>query len=87
MTAPSIPNSLVLSLVSATESILLLFAFPHIIPEASLKGLFFIFASLNFGAFAVWRVIIYPFFISPLRHLPGPKGFSQVSAMRLLHLR
>ncbi|KAF2810260.1 cytochrome P450 [Mytilinidion resinicola] len=77
MTASPIPLPLFLSLVSAAESILLLFVFPHALPEATLKSLFLIFALLNFGVFAVWRVFIYPFFVNPLRHLPGPKGISK----------
>ncbi|KAF2499486.1 putative P450 monooxygenase [Lophium mytilinum] len=77
MTASPIPIPLLLSLVSATESVLVVFVFPHALPQATLKSLFFILSVTNFGFYAVWRVFIYPFFFSPLRHLPGPKGISR----------
>ncbi|CAD6441612.1 7d2618ea-c7bb-4b64-8afa-f24a2cca4826 [Sclerotinia trifoliorum] len=31
---------------------------------------------LQFIGFVIWRVILYPFYFSPLRHLPSPKGGS-----------
>ncbi|KAM3086566.1 hypothetical protein ACMFMG_000698 [Clarireedia jacksonii] len=31
---------------------------------------------LQFLAFAIWRVFLYPHYFSPLRHLPSPKGNS-----------
>ncbi|TVY37039.1 Cytochrome P450 monooxygenase [Lachnellula subtilissima] len=49
---------------------LLLFSRP------SYLGTFSQLCTVGFMIFAVWRVILWPKFVSPLRHLPGPSGGS-----------
>ncbi|KAG4029847.1 hypothetical protein MFRU_014g01420 [Monilinia fructicola] len=44
--------------------------------QPSYLGTFVQLYLLQFVLFAIWRVILYPFYFSPLRHLPSPKGGS-----------
>ena len=37
------------------------------------------FLALNVALWAFWIVIVYPYFRSPLRHLPRPKVYAYVS--------
>ena len=43
-----------------------------VLENAGSIGVFIRFLSLEIAAWAVWFVILYPNFLSPLRHLPGP---------------
>lgn len=44
--------------------------------QPSYLGTFVQLYLIQFIVFAVWRVILYPHYFSPLRHLPSPKGGS-----------
>ncbi|KAF5878704.1 putative cytochrome p450 97b3 protein [Botrytis fragariae] len=44
--------------------------------QPSYLGTFVLLYLLQFIGFAIWRVILYPYYFSPLRHLPSPKGGS-----------
>ncbi|TGO62202.1 hypothetical protein BCON_0021g00150 [Botryotinia convoluta] len=44
--------------------------------QPSYLGTFVQLYLLQFIGFAIWRVILYPYYFSPLRHLPSPKGGS-----------
>ncbi|KAK8195298.1 putative P450 monooxygenase [Phyllosticta capitalensis] len=71
--ALDLPLPILLILLSAPQALLL----KALIPEQNLRipitpivlGLI----AINFGVWAFYRVAIYPFFFSPLRHLPQPK--------------
>lgn len=41
--------------------------------QPSFIGTFFQIWTLCFAVWASWKVILYPKYFSPLRHLPGPK--------------
>ncbi|KAF2745932.1 cytochrome P450 [Sporormia fimetaria CBS 119925] len=64
---------LFLSLLESAASFALA---PHVFPIPTLTGHFLIFSAVNWSAFIFHRLVLYPFFFSPLRHLPQPnKGF------------
>ncbi|EON65612.1 hypothetical protein W97_04850 [Coniosporium apollinis CBS 100218] len=72
--APSVPAPLLVVLLAAAQTVLVLVVFPQFLPENPFAWTFIRFISLNFGLWTIWRVFIYPFYLSPLRHLPMPKG-------------
>ena len=41
--------------------------------NATYLGSFFLFVFLQLVSWAGWKILIYPKYFSPLRHLPGPK--------------
>ncbi|OCL06974.1 cytochrome P450 [Glonium stellatum] len=54
------------------SSIISLYLFPQFLPQTGLTGLFLLFASINFGLWITWLLLIYPFFFSPFRNFPRP---------------
>lgn len=63
-------------LSSFAESAISIYFFPNAFPVKTLSGVFLIFSAVNWSVFVIYCLIIYPFFLSPLRHLPTPpKGF------------
>ncbi|PPJ59924.1 hypothetical protein CBER1_11384 [Cercospora berteroae] len=58
---------------SLAESATLATFFPHFLPETSIYHLFPRLLGLNFLGLAIYQLFIYPFYVSPLRHVPGPK--------------
>ncbi|KAF2740058.1 cytochrome P450 3A4 [Polyplosphaeria fusca] len=71
------PGPVHLVLLSLLESIISLYVF---LPSRTLSGLFLIFATINFSAYVLYHLIIYPFFRNPLRHLPKPPhGFYPIA--------
>lgn len=71
--ASNIPAPLLAVLLAAAQTTLVLVAFPQYLPENPFAWTFIRLLGLNFGLWLVWRVFIYPFYLSPLRHLPMPK--------------
>jgi cytochrome P450 len=62
--------------LSLLESAVGFYIFPNALPVSHLTGALLFFGSINLGAYVIYRVFIYPFFLDPLRHLPKPKkGF------------
>lgn len=59
---------------SLSESIIAFHLLPNVFPTKSLTFFFFSFLLLNFTLWAIYKLIIYPFFLSPLRHLPRAPG-------------
>ena len=47
---------------------------PRLAYHGSFIGLFFSLFALQLAGFACWRILIYPQYFSPMRHLPGPKA-------------
>lgn len=71
--AADIPMLWKLALASASFSLINILFFPHVFPDTYLSKLFFIFMGINASLYAIFRVAIYPYFLSPFRHLPEPK--------------
>jgi cytochrome P450 len=62
--------------VSLAEAAIFIYVFPSVIPFGTLSGALMLFSGINFGILLFYKLIVYPFFLSPLRHLPGSnKGF------------
>jgi cytochrome P450 len=65
--------------VSIFESVFAFYFFSYRQPINTLTKTFFAFLALNSTIFLVYKLVIYPFFLSPFRHLPVPsKGFIPV---------
>ncbi|KAF1852036.1 cytochrome P450 3A4 [Cucurbitaria berberidis CBS 394.84] len=64
-----------MALLSLAESIFTFYIFPHVFAAGTLSSFFFIFSLFNLVIFLMYQIIVYPFFVSPLRHLPQAKGF------------
>lgn len=62
------------ALAAVPESILTLYLFPNIAARTTLIGLFLAFLAFNFSVYGTYKLILYPFFLSPLRHLPTASG-------------
>lgn len=60
-------------LISASLCLLNICFFPQVFPQTKLTTLFLSFLTLNTFIWAIYKVFIYPFWFSPLRHLPRPK--------------
>jgi hypothetical protein len=66
-------NILLFSLAEAAVSFYL---FPHFFTNNSLASFFLLFVTVQGTVWCFHKLFIYPFFLSPLRHLPHPpKGF------------
>ncbi|KAA8619194.1 CypX Cytochrome P450 [Pyrenophora tritici-repentis] len=56
-----------------------IFAFkflPHVFPAANTLATYLVlFAFINISGLVLYKLVLYPFFLSPLRHLPKVKGF------------
>ncbi|KAH8655041.1 putative P450 monooxygenase [Tricladium varicosporioides] len=72
--ATSAPLLWLITLPSAVLCAINVVFFPQILPETPLSKLFLGISSINFSLWVFYSVFIYPFFLSPLRHLPQPKG-------------
>lgn len=64
--------------LSALSAYSLVTYLPGVLPSAQpgYLGTFAQLWTLGFTLFAFWQIIVYPKLLSPLRHLPGPKGGS-----------
>ncbi|KZM21436.1 uncharacterized protein EKO05_0006299 [Ascochyta rabiei] len=62
-------------LAALPESVLVFYLFPSISAKSTLTSLFFALLMINFLLFAIYKLILYPFLLSPLRHLPQASGF------------
>lgn len=61
-------------LLSLFESAIVSYLFPHVFSTGGLSYFFLIFSLFNFTIWVIYKVFIYPFFLSPLRHLPHARG-------------
>jgi cytochrome P450 len=63
-------------LILLSESAVTFYVHSYILPNGTLKSFIVVLLLFNSGAYAFNKLIIYPFFRSPLRHLPRPaSGF------------
>ncbi|GIZ48250.1 hypothetical protein CKM354_001131800 [Cercospora kikuchii] len=72
--ASALPMPILLVFASVAESAALATLFPHFLPETSIYYLSTRLLGLQFIGLAIYKLFIYPFYVSPLRHIPGPKG-------------
>lgn len=77
----SIVPTLLLS--AAAEAFVLTLAVPQFLPANPLFWTLIRTTLFNFGIYAVYKVFIYPFLLSPLRHLPSPSV--RASIYRYVH--
>lgn len=63
------------ALAIVVESVLALYLFNSPIVKDTLTTFFFAFFTLNFMLYVLHKLVIYPFFLSPLRHLPLADNF------------
>lgn len=61
-------------LLSAVESYALIHFAPQLKPTGGLGRVLERAVLLNIGLLILYQLLIYPFFVSPLRKLPGPEG-------------
>ena len=62
-----------LTLLSLLESVLASYFLPH--ATTTFTSFFLISALFDLLLFALYKLVLYPFFRSPLRHLPQARGF------------
>ncbi|KAF2190428.1 cytochrome P450 [Zopfia rhizophila CBS 207.26] len=68
------PSHIHILLFSALESVVSFYFFPRIFPASTLSAIFFIFSLANGSIYLFYLLIIYPFVLSPFRHLPKPRS-------------
>ena len=61
-------------LLSLAESSIAFYLFPHIFPTRTLTFFILVFSAVNLFVFAIYRVVVFPLFLDPLRHLPTASG-------------
>ncbi|TLD18681.1 cytochrome P450 monooxygenase FUM15-like [Venturia nashicola] len=59
---------------AAAEAFILTLAVPHYLPANPLLWTLLRTTLVNIGIYAIYKVFIYPFLLTPLRHLPSPSG-------------
>ncbi|KAF1917155.1 cytochrome P450 [Ampelomyces quisqualis] len=57
------------------EAVVATFFFPGVFPTGPLASFFVVFLLCNSSFFVVYTLVIHPYFLSPLRHLPEGRGF------------
>lgn len=71
--ASGIPGPVLFLLATATESFIITQVVPlEYLPEPPLSRVFIRLSILQAILFGVYKCLIYPFLLSPLRHLPNP---------------
>jgi hypothetical protein len=61
-----------LALAAAAEAFAITTFFPHYLPHNPFVWTLLRTAAANLTLFILYHVVLYPFFLSPLRHLPSP---------------
>lgn len=78
--APVIPTLL---FAAAIEAFVLTLTIPQYLPHNPLFRTLIRTTLLNFGVYVIYKVFVYPFLLSPLRHLPSPGvGSSATSSFK-----
>jgi hypothetical protein len=62
-----------LALAAAAEAFAITVFLPQYLPHNPFVWTLIRTTAANFGLFFFYHVFLYPFFLSPLRHLPSPK--------------
>jgi len=63
------------TLFTLFEATFAAYHFPQAFPIGMFTSFFFVFYFSNLSMFALYTLVLYPFFRSPLRHLPQARGF------------
>ncbi|KAJ4381079.1 hypothetical protein N0V86_003426 [Didymella sp. IMI 355093] len=63
------------ALAAVPESVLAFHFLPNLIADGTLTSFFLMFLALNLVLYGIYKLILYPFFLSPLRHVPTASGF------------
>jgi hypothetical protein len=63
------------ALIALLESGLATLFLPNVFPVRTLTSFLLFFLFCNLLILVVFKLVIYPFFLSPLRHLPQARGF------------
>jgi cytochrome P450 len=63
------------ALFSLIEAAFASFYFPQLLPNGTLTSFLAVFTLCNLSLFPVYKLVLYPFLLSPLRHLPKGRGF------------
>ena len=71
--ATEIPTPLLVVLLAALESIVGIYAVPQYLPSSPFNWLLIRLALVQVSLWAIWAVLIHPFFFSPFLDLPRPK--------------
>jgi hypothetical protein len=61
-----------LALAAAAEAFAITILLPQYLPHNPFVWTLIRTTAANFGLFLFYHLILYPFFLSPLRHLPSP---------------
>jgi len=72
--ADSIPKPILFFVATAVESFVITLAVPQYLPKHPLLYVFLRLFAIQFALVAFYKLTIYPRFVSPVRHLPHPKG-------------
>src|SRR5690242_2720768 len=72
------------ALAAVPQSILTFYLVPTIAAQTTLVFLFLSFIVFNFCIYGTYRLILYPFHLSPLRHLPTASGFKPLVGHALI---
>jgi len=62
-----------LAFAAVVEALAVVLLLPQYLPPHPLLWTLIRTVALNFGGFAFYQIFIYPFYFSPVRHLPSPK--------------
>lgn len=62
-----------LLLSAAAEAFVLTLAVPQFLPANPLLWTLIRTTILNLGVYFIYKVFVYPFLLSPMRHLPSPR--------------
>jgi cytochrome P450 len=71
--APTVPTPILLLAASSALTAAQLSLLPDLFPNLPIRRRFFAFAGIASTILAFYNLFIYPSFVSPFRHLPGPK--------------
>jgi hypothetical protein len=72
------------ALISLLESALASCFFPQIFSKSAFTSYLFVLLLVNVSILLVHKLVVYPFFLSPLRHLPQARGFRPLVGHGLL---
>ncbi len=72
----STPANLVL--LTLSQSAIAFYALPHVFPNWSLTFLILVFSFVTLFEYGIYRLVVYPLFLDPLRHFPTARGFKPI---------
>jgi hypothetical protein len=75
------------AMLALAEAVVASVAFPQVFPKGALTSIFAIALLLNCSVVSLYKLVLYPFFLSPLRHLPQGRGFKPLVGHELTLFR